>query len=355
MTLGLPRPYELPGHALIAEPRLKFHPQREEDSDTHTLRGLSRFGPYSRGVVGSVMDPIRIGIIGPPESEHRIKQLLKELEHRHQPRERSRYLVDFNGFSATFGSRVVADGPRLSLSSDLDNVLANDPATGRVKLAEQATGAINAARAVRTEFDVLFFYVPERWESYCWPSENDDFNFHDLVKTHAASVGIPTQVVRETSAFSYRDRCSVMWRLSIALYAKAGGIPWKLLGMDPDTLFVGLGYAVRYGEDHKPQFLTTCSQVFDFDGTGLEFIAYETEDLMVDRARRLALWCIRRINLRTAKWMAVSRPFVLLNPLNLFRSRKTQAGEESISTLQSMEVPANPSRDTHVVEEAACF
>jgi argonaute-like protein implicated in RNA metabolism and viral defense len=73
-----------------------------------------------------------------------------------------------------------------------------------------------------------------------------------------------------------------MWRLSIALYTKAGGIPWKVADADPETAFIGLSYALRSGED-KPRFVTCCSQVFDADGVGLEFIAYETDDVTIQR------------------------------------------------------------------------
>ena len=50
------------------------------------------------------------------------------------------------------------------------------------------------------------------------------------------------------SALSYFCRCSVMWRLSIALYVKAGGVPWKVADADPETAIVGLSYAVRLGD-----------------------------------------------------------------------------------------------------------
>ena len=59
---------------------------------------------------------------------------------------------------------------------------------------------------------------------------------------------------------------SVMWRLGIALYCKAGGVPWKLAEHDPETAFVGLSYAMRFGATQDVTFVTCCSQVFDSDG-----------------------------------------------------------------------------------------
>src|SRR3546814_4242106 len=59
--------------------------------------------------------------------------------------------------------------------------------------------------------------------------------------------------------------------------AKAGGVPWKLADVEPDTAYIGLSYAVRPVETDKPRFVTCCSQVFDADGAGLEFIAYDAD------------------------------------------------------------------------------
>jgi hypothetical protein len=130
---------------------------------------------------------------------------------------------------------------------------------------------------------MLFIYLPQRWQAGFTGGETDDFDLHDHLKAMTAARGIPIQLVREDSALAYHDRASVMWRIGLALYAKAGGIPWKLADADPETAYIGLSYAVRPPDSPKARFVTSCSQVFDAEGAGLEFVAYDTTDVNVQR------------------------------------------------------------------------
>jgi hypothetical protein len=94
---------------------------------------------------------------------------------------------------------------------------------------------------------------------------------------------LPIQLLREDKALAYRDQASVMWRLGLALYVKAGGIPWKLAEADAETAYIGLSYAVRPVDSERPRFVTCCSQVFDAEGAGLEFVAYDAHEVEVQR------------------------------------------------------------------------
>jgi hypothetical protein len=90
-------------------------------------------------------------------------------------------------------------------------------------------------------------------------------------------------LVREDKALAYPHRASVMWRIGLALYVKAGGVPWKLAETDPETAYIGISYAVRSPESDRPRFVTCCSQVFDAEGSGLEFVAYDAHEVEVQR------------------------------------------------------------------------
>jgi hypothetical protein len=273
----------LPAHGWLSEPQLSFHPQRAEDRSAHPLEGLLQFGPFSRSLVNAVLDPVRVATIAPAGESEVLDALLSEFEAVSVPRERPNYLPKFPGFSRVFGLRaVIAQSARLELPKNVDEELAQS-ARPHVVLSERLTQAIAALQAKRGEFDVIYIYLPVRWQrGFEGPSE-EDFDLHDHLKAVTAMRGIPSQIVREDKAVAYKCRASVMWRLGIALYCKAGGVPWKLAAVDPGTAYVGLSYAVRPVAGAIPRFVTCCSQVFDSSGAGLEFIAYETEDVHIER------------------------------------------------------------------------
>jgi hypothetical protein len=263
------------------ETELLFHPDRPTDRDIHPLRGLQRFGPYSSA--SFISNPIQIATIAPHMESAPLFNFLRELDQSFKPRERADYLPDWPGFATVFGTRKTAASKkcRLELEEDLDAAM-RDAEMPHLVLADRLVRAIQHVEAYRTEFDVLYIYLPQRWH-VGFKGAADDFDLHDHLKAYTAARGIPLQIVREDKAISYPCRASVMWRLGLALYAKAGGIPWKLADVDPDTAYIGISYSVRPVDSGIPRFVTCCSQVFDADGSGLEFVAYDTNEVQVQR------------------------------------------------------------------------
>ena len=268
-------------HLWFPEPRLAFHSDRGQDVDIHPLRGLLRFGPYSAGLVP---DPIRVATIAPTGESSRLYNFMKELNSTFEPRERKDYLPNWPGVGAAFNVKMRGAGPgcHLELDARLGSELGETPSP-HILLADRLTRAVHALEARRDDFDVIFIYLPQRWGPGFTGGVGDDFDLHDHLKAATAARRIPIQLVREDKALAYPDRASVMWRIGTALYVKAGGIPWKLADADQEVAYIGISYAVRPVESDRPRFVTCCSQVFDADGAGLEFVAYDAHEFEVQR------------------------------------------------------------------------
>jgi hypothetical protein len=271
----------IPGFTVLAEPELLFHCDRFQDKSTHPLRGLLDFGPYSRSQINSVIDPVRVALVTPNGQISRLQSLVKELESSCQPVERKAYLPDYPGFRTIFGVRIIESSVSVELDADIDSLLSRSVKPHLI-LIGKLIDALTALRNQRNEFDVIMLLLPTKWSNCFFGDGTDDFDLHDFIKATTASWGIPIQLLREDHALSYRCRCSVLWHLGIALYSKAGGIPWKLADSDQETVFIGLGYALKKpGAENR--FVTCCSQVFDSDGAGLEFLAYETSEATIEQ------------------------------------------------------------------------
>jgi hypothetical protein len=272
---------EIAPHVCLQEPKLSFHPDRASDRHIHPLLGLLRFGPYSSGLVP---DPIRVATISPFGDSGRLFEFMRELNSPVQATERREYLPDWPGFQPVFGLHM--RGAARACHVELDAALEDDfkaSASPHIILADRLIRAIQGLEARRAEFDVLFIYIPLRWQRGYVGGPTEDFDLHDHIKATTAARRMPVQLVREDKALVYADRASVMWRLGLALYVKAGGVPWKLADTDPETAYIGLSYAVRPVESNRPRFVSCCSQVFDAEGAGLEFVAYDAHEVQVHR------------------------------------------------------------------------
>jgi len=91
-----------------------------------------------------------------------------------------------------------------------------------------------------------------------------------IIKAEAMSIGIPTQLAKpatfqtDPGDKSIQDEATRAWNLSVALYYKAEGYPWKLTEMPTGTCYVGISF-YRSG----PNIGTSMAQVFTHTGEGL--------------------------------------------------------------------------------------
>lgn len=104
--------------------------------------------------------------------------------------------------------------------------------------------------------------------------------FHDVLKAEGMRITLPLQMVRPQTygqpvakrgrrrTMPLQDEATRAWNLHMALYYKAGGIPWRLLRRPSDlsTCFVGISF---FKTTDGMKVLTSVAQVFNERGEGI--------------------------------------------------------------------------------------
>jgi hypothetical protein len=266
---------KISNHKIIAEPELLF---AGEKVHIHPLKGLIAYGPYGKKF--EYLSEVKIASISPKGLSNKIDGLLNELKKSFSPKEAPDYYPDYPGFDILFGIPLIkaSDNLKIELDTHADSFAASG---NYLALANKIQDAIAGLAPQKANFKVVFIYLPKSWER-CFLIEG--FNLHDYLKAKSAPLGIAIQVLNNR-ALERTCRANVMWGLSVATYAKSGGVPWKLKDFDKDEAYIGLSYAMKTLENGGAEYTTCCSQVYDPDGTGFEFIAYDTKDFTTDDQR----------------------------------------------------------------------
>ena len=80
------------------------------------------------------------------------------------------------------------------------------------------------------------------------------FDFHNYLKAQAALRGLVTQMITpKTLTFADEKQSAALigWNVSVGIYYKATGTPWKLAEIDDDTCYVGISFYNDIGEYNK--------------------------------------------------------------------------------------------------------
>lgn len=270
----------LPSFVLLDEPALAFAGGAERGVHLHPLAGLEQHGAFDAASFRNYVPALRVALVGPRSARRRVAELLAGLTKSHQPGEKNGYVRPYPGFEKLFGVPLRSADKDLHVAwpDALADLGHGDTPHERVRAALRQT--LNQLSLARDRFDVVAVHFPDAWMPLLRTKE---FDAHDELKAIGAHFGIATQVINDR-AIDFTYKCSLSWRLAIALYVKAGGTPWKLAkvpGVPDDTAYIGLAYAIRSVGD-ATHFVTCCSQVFDMDGGGMQFVAFQANDAIAD-------------------------------------------------------------------------
>jgi len=336
---------KLSSFQLLEEPVLSFSPDDPRALDIHPLRGLINHGPFSKRSFGTYTPTLRVAMVGPKSGRDSVVSLMKLVQQSHRPSDRKEYVPEYPGFQKLFGIPLHAapQAARVTWPDALEDLPFEG--TGEQRLQAAFESALSQLDLQRSEFDVVVVHLPDAWANALY---TPTFDAHDALKVIGARYGIPTQVLNDR-AFTFSAKASIAWRLAIALYVKAGGIPWKLAplpGVPDGTAYIGLAYALRPHADGV-HYVTCCSQVFDMDGGGMQFVAFEARDPVADvqEAKRnpfLSRADMRAVLARSLQLYqsrnggALPRRLVV-HKTTAFREEEIQGASEALATVPEFE------------------
>jgi len=262
-------------YAKAKEPLIYFHHQDESKQSIHPINGLKLFGPLeeSFGANGFV-SKIQLAIIAPDTGFERVKSHLESLLNPVSPTTEKEYLKEYPGFDAVFKKHLII--PNSTQSEYVITINTQEIRNySSIQFYELIKSKIDKFALKNDSIDCVAIYIPDYWKNFReLKNENTYFDLHDSLKLYAVKKGLHLQFIEDKS-ITYNDQAKVKWWLSLGIYVKSNGTPWKVKTDNTETAFVGLGYAVRQNARNK--VVLGSSQIFDGNGNGLRFLLQPIE------------------------------------------------------------------------------
>lgn len=302
---------------IFPEPLLEF---RYGQSVAHPRDGLSIFGPFDADLPSRPAS-ISYGLVGTPDGTKAFAKFAgritapvldegKNLDRRLWP--------IFPGFEAAFGTQWPSwSTSKFELDADaLQQAVVDKDANKRAGIIVDAyLRGIERIVAREEEVSAIICVVPDIIYLNCRPkshvSEGTGFSlkskekqirasgqiglfhaynpihyqysvdFRRQIKARAMEFGKPIQIVREstlrlhdTSIPGERGLTPLSdrsWNLTLALYYKSGGKPWRLAAARDGVCYIGMAYR-RAENDKRKQTACCAAQMFLDDGDGMVFM-----------------------------------------------------------------------------------
>jgi hypothetical protein len=269
-------------HLRLREPELLFHASEANYRSSNPIEGLLRWGPFDASIPGYLRpNPLRVAVISTQNGVDRLFHHLQNLNTTIELRKPHEYLRDYPGFRTVYQTNLSFPEDKLSKFTSLitneEIEAASHHRQPEIAFLEVLKNRIRRFVPEMHLFDVLVIHIPQEASIFRTKIEADyRFDLHDALKAYCAPNGLKIQVIEDKS-LSYAEPSQVYWWLSLALYVKANGIPWKLAEPMGQTAYVGLTYGIKLGIGGQ-RIVLGCSQVFDERGAALRFLLLPLEN-----------------------------------------------------------------------------
>ena len=270
--------------------------------------GISNYGPADLGAVGAPR-AIRVGLIGPADQLGGLRAWLERCREPIAAKdERYPHLFpEFPGCDIDRGlhtTLVFSDRNTRAISDRDLRALARASRAQALSIAVNVYADEITALADENRVDVLLIARPEQLADTTRraghtaagaeepatavadpageapgadPALPQFANFHDMLKARLLQVRQPIQIIRRSTwdesvpppaGHSRQDEASRAWNLHVALYYKAGGVPWRLPRNSADLTACYVGVAF-YRNSGSATLDTSVAQVFNERGDGV--------------------------------------------------------------------------------------
>ena len=260
--------------------------------------GIATYGPADL-LAPDAPRAVRLGLIGPADQQDGLGTWLERCREP-IPAKDERYphlFPEFPGCDIDVGlhsTLVLSDRNTRTISSSAMRAIENAPTESALPRAVDAYAEEIISLAEENRVDVLLIARPEqladvtrrggRRTQRTSPSAgaSDEglprfANFHDLLKARLLHLRQPIQIIRRSSwdeahpppvGYGRQDEASRAWNLHVALYYKAGGVPWRLLRNPTDltTCYIGVSF---YRNSDDTSLDTAVAQIFNERGDGV--------------------------------------------------------------------------------------
>jgi hypothetical protein len=298
----------------LPEPFLEFG----QGEDTIPKDGLITGGPYSLRLGNTHLQTVRVGLVGTPATTKATERFIRTAEQGVRSESANAVLApDFPGFETVFRSRIVRDARfDHAISSDaLNNALRRRPDEAFKEVLAVFEDALSAVAERDAHPDVVICCIPQEVIDRCrtvqirldkseraelkrrererltgqaslfdlqgspWtletaadPAEEDLLrrDFRRALKAVAMRTRIPIQLATPNlwdEGRRNQDPATRAWNLSVALFYKAGGIPWRVATAHDDTCFVGISFHHLITTQRHIVY-SSLAQAFSSDGDG---------------------------------------------------------------------------------------